>query len=114
MLERVHKKFERIQNTEIYFLGLKVQYKREMKLPLNMVRKHVLLSALRPDYMHQFLLILFTEAFLRFVTIDCIVLSFQRIVKMNKTEDEEITNEEMSDEEIINLSEGNVQRLHAV
>ena len=33
---------------------------------------------------------------------------------MNKTEDEEITNEEMSDEEIINLSEGNVQRLHAV
>ena len=32
--------------------------------------------------------------------------SMQRIVKMNKTEDEEITEEQLSDEEIVNLSEG--------
>ena len=30
----------------------------------------------------------------------------QRIVKMNKTEDEEITDDQLSDEEITNLSDG--------
>jgi hypothetical protein len=31
----------------------------------------------------------------------------QRIVKMNKTEDEEINDEQLSNEEIVNLAEGN-------
>ena len=38
-----HKKFERVQRTEIYLLSLKVQYKHKMKLPFVMVSKHVLL-----------------------------------------------------------------------
>lgn len=54
------------------------------------------------------LLMLFTEALFRLVTIDYCFISIQRIVKMNKTEDEEVNDAEMSDEEIINLSEGNV------
>ena len=38
-----HKKFERVQLTEIYLLSLKVQYKHKMKLPFVMASKHVLL-----------------------------------------------------------------------
>ena len=41
MLAGDQKKFERIQHTEIYLLGPKVQYKHKMKLPLDMVSKHV-------------------------------------------------------------------------
>ena len=44
------KKFECVQHTEIYLLGPKVQSKHKMKLPLDMVSKHVLLSVQRPDY----------------------------------------------------------------
>ena len=50
MLAGAHKKSERVQHTEIYLLGLKLQYKHKTKLPLDMVRKHVLLSVQRPDY----------------------------------------------------------------
>ena len=45
-----HKKSERVQHTEIYLLGLKLQYKHKTKLPLDMVSKHVLLSVQHPDY----------------------------------------------------------------
>ena len=45
-----HKKFERIQHTEIYLLGLKVQYKPKFILPLDMVTKHVLSYLQLPDY----------------------------------------------------------------
>ena len=45
-----HKKYERVQHTEIYLLGVKLQYKHKTKLPLDMVSKHVLLSVQRPDY----------------------------------------------------------------
>ena len=50
MLAGAHKRSERVQYTEIYLLGLKVQYKDKTKLPLDMVSKHVLLSVQRPDY----------------------------------------------------------------
>ena len=46
-----HKKSECVQHTEIYLLGLKVQYKHKTKLPLDMASKHVLLSVQLPDYM---------------------------------------------------------------
>ena len=39
VLAGVHKKFERAQHTEIYLLGLKVQYKPKFKLPLDMIRR---------------------------------------------------------------------------
>ena len=48
VLARAHKKFQRVQPTKIYLLGPKVQYKHKMKLPLNMVSKHVLLPVQRP------------------------------------------------------------------
>ena len=48
MLAGAHKKSERVQHTEIYLLGLKVQYKQKTKLPLDMVSEHVLLSVQRP------------------------------------------------------------------
>ena len=51
VLAGAHKKSERVQHTEIYLLGLKVQYKHKTKLPLDMVSKHVLLSVQRPDYL---------------------------------------------------------------
>ena len=51
VLARAHKKFYRIQHPEIYFLDLKVQYKHEMKLPLDMVSKQVLLYLCLPDYL---------------------------------------------------------------
>ena len=51
MLAGVHNKFYRIQHPEIYLLDLKVQYKHEMKLPLDMVSKLVLLYLCLPDYM---------------------------------------------------------------
>ena len=50
VLAGAHKKSECVQHTEIYLLGLKVQYKHKTKLPLDMVSKHVLLSVQRPDY----------------------------------------------------------------
>ena len=34
VLAGAHKKFQRVQHTEIYLLGPKVQYKHKMKLPL--------------------------------------------------------------------------------
>ena len=43
MLTGAHKKFYRIQHPEIYLLDLKVQYKHKIKLPLDMVSKHVFL-----------------------------------------------------------------------
>ena len=51
-----HKKFCRIQHPEIYLLDLKVQYKHKMKLPLDMVSKHVLLYLCLPDYLIRFTL----------------------------------------------------------
>ena len=51
MLAGAYKKSERVQHTEIYLLGPKVQYKHKTKFPLDMVSKHVLLSVQRPDYM---------------------------------------------------------------
>ena len=55
MLAEAHKKSERVQLTEIYLLGLRVQYKDKTKLPLDMVSKHVLLSVQRLDYIGLFL-----------------------------------------------------------
>ena len=45
-----HKKFYRIQHPEIYLLDLKVQYKHKIKLPLDMISKHVFLYLCLPDY----------------------------------------------------------------
>ena len=42
VLAGAYKKFERVQHTEIYLIGPKVQYKHKMKLPPDMVSKHVL------------------------------------------------------------------------
>ena len=50
MLAGVHNKFYRIQHPEIYLLNLKVQYKHKIKLPLDMVSKHVFLYLYLPDY----------------------------------------------------------------
>ena len=50
MLAEPHKKFCRIQHLEIYLLDLKVQYKHKIKLPLDMVSKHVFLYLCFPDY----------------------------------------------------------------
>ena len=50
MLAGAHQKFYRIQHAEIYLLDLKVQYKHKMKLPFDMVSKHVLLYLCLPDY----------------------------------------------------------------
>ena len=50
MLAGAHKKFYRIQHLEIYLLDLKVQY---MKLPLDMVSKHVLMYLYLPDYIRR-------------------------------------------------------------
>ena len=41
MLAEAHKKFYRIRHPEIFLLDLKVQYKHKIKLPLDMVSKHV-------------------------------------------------------------------------
>ena len=41
MFAEAHKKFRRVQHAEIYLLDLKVQYKHKMKLPLDMISKHV-------------------------------------------------------------------------
>ena len=49
VLARAHKKFYRTQHLEIYLLDRKVQYKHEMKLPLDMVSKHVVLYLCLPD-----------------------------------------------------------------
>ena len=43
VLAGAHKKFESAQHTEIYLTDLKVQYKPKIKLPLDRVRKNVLL-----------------------------------------------------------------------
>ena len=53
MLAEAHKKFCRIQYLEIYLLDLKVQYKHKIKLPLDMVSKHVFLYLCFPDYIVQ-------------------------------------------------------------
>ena len=50
MLAGAHKKFCRIQQSEIYLLDLKAQYKHRMKLPLDMVSKHVLLYLIQYIY----------------------------------------------------------------
>ena len=50
VLAGAHKKFYRIQHPEIYLLDLKVQYKHKIKLPLDMVSKHVFLYLCLPDY----------------------------------------------------------------
>ncbi len=50
MLVEARKKFERVQHTEIHLLGLKVQYQAKIKLPLDMVSKHVILYLWLPDY----------------------------------------------------------------
>ena len=52
VLARAHKKFCRIQHLEIYLIDLKIQYEHKMKLPLNMIRKHVLLYLHLPEYMY--------------------------------------------------------------
>ena len=52
MLAGAHKKFYRIQHPEIYLLDLKVQYKHKIKLPRDMVSKHVFLYLCLPDYRH--------------------------------------------------------------
>ena len=52
MLAGAHKKFCRIQQSEIYLLDLKVQYKHRMKLPLDIVSKHVLLYLCLPNYIY--------------------------------------------------------------
>ena len=39
------KKSDHVQSTEIYLLGLKVQNKPKIKLPLDIVSKHVLVPA---------------------------------------------------------------------
>ena len=51
MLAGAHKKVYCIQHPEIYLLDLKVQYKHKIKLPLDMVSKHVFLYLCLPDYM---------------------------------------------------------------
>ena len=51
MLAGAHKKFYRIQHPEIYLLDLKVQYQHKIKLPLDMVSKHVFLYLCLPDYL---------------------------------------------------------------
>ena len=48
MLAGAHKKFYRIQHPEIYLLDLKVQYKHKIKLPFDMVSKHVFLYLCLP------------------------------------------------------------------
>ena len=55
MLAGAHKKFYHIQHPEIYLLDLKVQYKRKIKLPLDMVSKHAFLYLCLPDYVAGFL-----------------------------------------------------------
>ena len=47
-----HKKFYRVQHAEIYLLDLNVQYKHNIKLPLDMVSKHVRLYLYLPDCIH--------------------------------------------------------------
>ena len=49
VLAGADKKFYRIQHSEIYLLDLTVQYKHKMKLPLDMVSKHVVLYLCLPD-----------------------------------------------------------------
>ena len=49
MLAGANKIFYLIQHPEIYLLDLKVQYKRKIKLPLDMVSKHVFLYLRLPD-----------------------------------------------------------------
>ena len=49
VLTGAHKKFYRIQHPEIYLLDLTAQYKHKMKLPLDMVSKHVVLYLCLPD-----------------------------------------------------------------
>ena len=51
MLAGAHKKFYRIQHPEIYLLDLKVRYKHKIKLPLDMVSKHVFLYFCLSDYL---------------------------------------------------------------
>ena len=51
MLAGAHKKFYRIQHPQIYLLDLNwVLYKHKIKLPLDMVTKHVFLYLCLPDY----------------------------------------------------------------
>ena len=50
MLAGAHKKFYCIQHLEIYLLDLKVQFYHKIKLPLDMVSKHVFLYLCLPDY----------------------------------------------------------------
>ena len=49
MLAGAHKKFYRVEHAEINLLGIKVQYKHKMKLPLDMVSKHVFFYLCPPD-----------------------------------------------------------------
>ena len=44
-----HKKFYRIQHSQIYLLDPKVQNKHKIKFPLDMVSKHVFLYLCLPD-----------------------------------------------------------------
>ena len=55
MLAGAHKKFYRIQHPEIYLLDLKVRYKHKIKLPLDMVSKHVFLYLCLFDYLFTFM-----------------------------------------------------------
>ena len=82
VLAGAHKKFYRIQHPEIYLLDLKVQYKHKMKLPVDMVSKHVFLYlCLPPDYqfslMRQFL---FFRQFLKLLATSnaCILVNIAR------------------------------------
>ena len=50
MLAGAHKKLKRARHTEMYLLGLKVQYKHKFKFPLDMVSKHVFLYLQLSDY----------------------------------------------------------------
>ena len=59
MLAGAHKKMKksyRIQHPEIYLLDLKVQNKHKIKLPFDMVSKHVFLYLCLPDYQYASLL----------------------------------------------------------
>ena len=50
MLAAADKEFERVQHTEIYLSGLKLQYKTKFKLPLDTISKHVFSYLQLPDY----------------------------------------------------------------
>ena len=76
VLAGAHKKFYRIQHPEIYLLDLKVQYKHKIKLPLDMVSKHVFLYLCTSlTNSHERILVNYSGVFI-FFALNCISLSF--------------------------------------